>query len=47
MDDAILAYGKKDYEKAVSIFEPLSSEGNAEAQHRLSIMYANGYGVKK
>ena len=39
------AYENKDYTTALYKFKPLASQGNASAQYRLGIMYANGQGV--
>ncbi len=41
------AYLAKDYEKALSILEPLAKRGHAKAQITLGIMYDFGHGVKK
>lgn len=43
--DGIKAFDKKNYKKALEIFEPLAKEGDAVAQYNLGIMYSNGLGV--
>jgi TPR repeat protein len=35
------------FEKAVEFFEKSAEAGNKMAQHNLTVMYNNGYGVKK
>ena len=39
------AYNKKDYKTALSEWEPIAEEGQAEAQFMLGMMYRNGRGV--
>ncbi len=41
------AYLAKDYEKALSILEPLARKGHAKAQVTLGIMYDFGHGVER
>lgn len=44
-EDAVAAYDRKDYASAVRLLRPLANEGNAAAQRKLGVMYANGEGV--
>jgi TPR repeat protein len=44
-EKGIAAYKSKDYASALREFKPLAQQGNAEAQLRLSWLYANGQGV--
>ena len=43
--DAIDAYNKNNYVKAIELFRPLATKGNAAAQWHLGWMYKNGEGV--
>ena len=45
-DDAIAAYQRHDYAKALSLFEALGNQGNVEAQHNAGHMYNLGIGTK-
>ena len=45
LDDAISALQNSDYATAQSIFHELAEDGDADAQHNLGLMYANGVGV--
>lgn len=44
MDEGISAYLKGNYKKALAIWEPLATQGNAEAQYWLGSLYFNGQG---
>jgi TPR repeat protein len=46
-DDAIAAYQRKDYKKALSIFEELGAQGHVEAQQNAGHMYVNGLGTPR
>ena len=46
-EDAIAAYDKGDYKRAARLFEPLAEQGDALAQVKLGVMYADGKGVKQ
>ena len=41
------ALEQKDFKSAVAFFEKAAEEGSRVAQQNLSVMYNNGYGVKK
>jgi uncharacterized protein len=45
LEDAKTAYERGDYATALGLWLPLANQGNAEAQHGLGNMYANGDGV--
>jgi hypothetical protein len=45
LEDGWEAYQEKDYLKAVQMWRPLAEGGNATAQYRLGVMYAEGKGV--
>ncbi len=45
LEDGMVAYQEKDYLKAIQLWRPLAQAGDAEAQYRLGIMYAEGRGV--
>ncbi len=45
LEDGIEAYKEGDFVKALEIWRPLADGGNAEAQYRLGILYAEGKGV--
>ncbi len=45
LEDGMVAYQEKDYLKAIQVWRPLAQAGNAEAQYRLGVMYAEGRGV--
>jgi TPR repeat protein len=45
LEDGMVAYQEKDYLKAIQLWRPLAQAGNAEAQYRLGVMYAEGRGV--
>ena len=47
MDDAESAYARGDFAHAIYIVRPLAEEGDARAQFRLGVMYADGIGVDK
>ena len=44
-DDAVAAYGSRDYETAMRLFRPFAEQGNADAQYNLGVMYNDGEGV--
>ena len=44
MDEGISAYLKGNYKKSLAIWEPLATQGNAEAQYWLGSLYFNGQG---
>lgn len=46
-EEAMAAYGKRDYATALRRLRPLANAGNAAAQSRLGIMFANGEGVRQ
>ncbi|MGD8935920.1 MAG: sel1 repeat family protein, partial [Thiogranum sp.] len=39
------AFEARHFSRAAQLLSPFANEGNAEAQHRLAIMYQNGLGV--
>jgi TPR repeat protein len=41
------AYDQKNYEEALSIWLPLTAEGNARVLYNVGLMYANGLGTPK
>jgi len=41
------AYDQKNFEEALSIWLPLTKEGNARVLYNVGLMYANGLGVPK
>ena len=41
------AYRHGDYARALREWRPLAEQGDADAQYRLGVLYANGYGVPK
>ena len=45
LDDAVAAYDRGDYVRAIRLWRPMAEKGNALAQFSLGIMYANGRGV--
>ena len=45
LEDGMVAYQEKDYLKAIQLWRPLAQAGDAEAQYRLGVMYAEGRGV--
>jgi len=47
VEDARVAYLRKDYSTALSLWRPLAEQGNAEAQRGLGILYENGRAVAK
>jgi TPR repeat protein len=46
-EDGAAAYQRQDYAGALRIWQPLAERGNAQAQHNLGILYAQGRGVAK
>lgn len=47
LDDAVAAYQRKEYDKALSLFEAIGAQGDAVAQHNAGHMYVNGLGTKR
>jgi TPR repeat protein len=47
LSDGMEALERGDFKAAVVFFEKAANEGNKMAQQNLSVMYSNGYGVKK
>jgi hypothetical protein len=47
IEDAGVAYNRKDYSTALSLWRPLAEQGNAEAQRGLGILYENGLAVAR
>ena len=45
LEDAAAAYGRGEYETAISLWKPLAEQGNASAQNNLGLMDAKGQGV--
>lgn len=45
LEDAAVAYGRKDYATALRIWRPLADLGNPAAQFNVGLMYDNGHGV--
>ncbi len=41
------AFEAKHFSRAAQLLSPFAEQGNAEAQHRLAIMYQNGLGVAR
>ena len=46
-DDGVMAYQKRDYVTALTLFFTLAEQGHATAQFNLGVMYENGIGVIK
>ena len=44
-EDAKAAYSRKDYATAVSLYRLAATQGDAEAQYNLGLMYDKGQGV--
>ncbi len=44
-EDGLAAYRRDDYATALKFWRPLAEQGDAQAQHNLGFMYANGQGV--
>ena len=44
LDDAIAAYAKRDYPRALQLFHTFADQGNAVAQFALGLMYRYGHG---
>ena len=42
LDDAAVAYDRKDYATALRIIRPLADKGDARAQYDLGVIYAEG-----
>ncbi|MBL1276247.1 MAG: sel1 repeat family protein [Ectothiorhodospiraceae bacterium] len=47
IEAGITAVDDKDYVKAFSVFSPLATQGNAEAQYNLAMLYRTGKGTAK
>ena len=45
LEDGLAAYGRGDYATAIQLLRPFADQGNADAQSRLGLLYANGRGV--
>lgn len=45
IEDARVAYNRKDYPTALRLWRPLAEQGNVEAQRGLGILYDNGLAV--
>lgn len=45
LEDSLAAYDAGDYAEAISGFESVAEQGNAEAQYRLGQIYRKGEGV--
>ena len=43
-DDGMVAYGKGDYKKVLTLLKPSALQGNAQAQVKLGFMYETGQG---
>jgi uncharacterized protein len=46
-DEATKAFAKKEYARAMKLFQPLAEKGNALAQYRIAKMHQMGLGVSK
>ena len=46
-EDAVDAYARGDYAKALRLIRPLANDGNATAQFNLGVMYLTGHGVQQ
>ena len=46
-DDGLDAYRSGNYERAIDVWLPLATAGNARAQNNVAYMYAHGLGVKE
>ena len=44
-EDGVAAYAVEDYATALRLWRPIAEQGDAEAQHNLGLMYAEGRGV--
>lgn len=47
LDEAVAAYGRNDYARALRLFEDLGAKGDKVAQHNAGHMYVNGLGTKR
>jgi len=45
LNSGMAAFEAKHFSRAMQLLSPLAARDNAEAQHRLAIMYQNGLGV--
>jgi hypothetical protein len=46
-EDAVAAFEREDYEKALSLFETLGAQGDVRAQHNAAYMHVSGLGTKR
>lgn len=46
-NDGKIAFNRGDYQQAIKIWEVLASQGNADAQNNLGVMYAKGIGIPR
>ena len=46
-DDAMGAFQAQEYARALTLLIPLAEQSNANAQHRIAVIYRHGLGVKK
>ncbi|MEQ1847607.1 MAG: SEL1-like repeat protein, partial [Nitrospira sp.] len=44
-EDSTAAYKRGDYATAFKIIQPLATQGDADAQYNLGVMYRDGHGV--
>ena len=44
-EKGLLAFNSTEYDKALTIWQPLADAGDAESQYGLGMMYGNGFGV--
>jgi hypothetical protein len=47
LEEGMDAYRAKEYAKAVELWQPLAEKGDAVAQYRLGLLYAEGKGVEQ
>ena len=47
LEDGLSAYDKKDYKKAVALYQKAADQGDVSAQYNLGLMYDKGKGVKQ
>ncbi len=47
LEDARIAYNKKDFATAIKIYELLANQGNMEAQYELALVYYAGEGIER
>src|SRR5690606_30934248 len=46
-NSAMSAFEAKHFSRAMQLLSPFAEQGNAEAQHRMAIMYQNGLGMAR